>query len=352
MGKHDVFSNSRNIIHKGSGDKAIASAPDVCKTQVGNSVVPIPYPNISQSSDLSKGSKSVKVNGQPAALKDSNFSSSKGDQAGSLKGVASGAVGDKTEFTSYSFDVKFEGKNVVRHADMTTHNKKNTIGMTMGSMTAPVIIKENEKKYKCDWKTCDEKHDHEISYSNDGCVVRAEYTGQWIEPWQTKSGKSSSKIIIKHYTNEVNKKRLDDAKKMFGTNRYPTDKHHLIPIDSIAELKQLSHNAKLVGFDVNNGKYGICLPYFVTDVFKHDLQCHRTSHPNYSAKVEDELKTLQRRCLKYCANGKQRTLLLELKELADDLRGYVKGWNRAWLLRKSAVADRKKSYKQAGLPHP
>lgn len=352
MGKHDVYANSRNIIHKGSGDKAIASAPDVCKTQVGNSVVPIPYPNISQSSDLSKGSKSVKVNGQAAALKDSNFSSSKGDQAGSLKGVASGAVGDKTEFTSYSFDAKIEGKNVVRHADMTTHNKKNTIGMTIGSMTAPVIIKDDDKKYKCDWKTCSEKHDHEINYENDGSVERGDYTGKWLEPWQTRAGKRSSKITLQHYTKEVRKKRLDDAKKMFGTNKYPTEKHHLIPVKSMSQVKNLGHNAKLLGFDINHGRYGICLPYFVTDIFKHDLQCHRTSHPNYRRKVADELVALQKKCIKYCNAGTQRRLLHDLTELTDDLREYIKDWDKAWLLRRSAVSDRKKSYQQAGLQHP
>ncbi len=124
---HDTFANSRSIIHKGSGDKAIASAPDVCKTPVGSSVVPIPYPNISQSSSLTKGSKSVKINGNPVALKGSKFATSSGDQAGTAGGVVSGVTGKAAEFITYSFDVKIEGKNVVRFADTSTHNKKNTI---------------------------------------------------------------------------------------------------------------------------------------------------------------------------------------------------------------------------------
>jgi len=84
MSKHNVFTNNRSNIHKGSGDKAVAGAPDVCKTPVGSAVVPIPYPNISQSSTLKKGSKSVKINNQPAVLKGSTFASSSGDQAGSM----------------------------------------------------------------------------------------------------------------------------------------------------------------------------------------------------------------------------------------------------------------------------
>ena len=62
VSKHNAFVDGRSIIHKGSGDKAIASAPDVCTTSAGSAVVPIPYPNISQSSDLKGGSKSVKIN--------------------------------------------------------------------------------------------------------------------------------------------------------------------------------------------------------------------------------------------------------------------------------------------------
>ncbi len=134
MSKHDVFTNSRSNIHKGSGDKAVAGAPDVCKTPVGNAVVPIPYPNISQSSTLKKGSKTVKINGQPAALKGSTFESSNGDQAGSVGGIVSGVTGKETEFVSYSFDVKIEGKNVVRHADMTTHIRSQISGVIIMAM--------------------------------------------------------------------------------------------------------------------------------------------------------------------------------------------------------------------------
>lgn len=35
--------------------------------------------------------------------------------------------------------------------------------------------------------------------------------------------------------------------------------------------------------------------------------------------------------------------------LADDLREFVTNWDYAWLLRKSAIKDREKSFKQVGL---
>lgn len=353
MSKHNVFTNSRSNIHKGSGDKAISSAPDVCKTPVGPSVVPIPYPNISQSSTLKKGSKSVKINGQPAALKGSTFESSSGDQAGSLGGIMSGVTGKETEFVSYSFDVKIEGKNVVRHADITTHNKKNTIGMVYGSVaTGGPFDDPVDKKYKCDWKKCKEQHDDEIEYNNDGCTVRSDYTGFWKKPWLSGTGKMSSKVTLAHYKSENKIKHQETAKNLLGTNQYATENHHLIPIATMGNYKKLAHNAKLLGFDINDGKYGICLPYFITDIFKHDLQSHKTNHGSYSKKVGKLLFRIEKESITYCTNNNQRQLINDLSELANDLREDIKSWNQAWLLRKSAAQDRVKSYSQAGLPHP
>ncbi|MCF6323060.1 MAG: DUF4150 domain-containing protein [Gammaproteobacteria bacterium] len=351
MSKHNVFTNSRSNIHKGSGDKAVASAPDVCKTPVGSAVVPVPYPNISQSSTLKKGSKTVKINGQPTALKGSTFASSDGDQAGSLGGIASGVTGKETEFISYSFDVKIEGRNVVRHADMTTHNKKNTMGMVLGSSTTPAVIKKN-KKYECDWKNCKGQHDDEIEYENDGCTVRSEYTGFWKEPWLSGTSKKSGKITLAHYKSENKTKHQKAAKELFGKKQYATENHHLIPIATMKKYKKLTHNAKLMGFDINDGKYGICLPYFITDIFKHDLQSHKTSHPSYSKKVGGQLRLIEKESLKYCANNNQHQLINALERYVKKLKVRIESWDKAWLLRKSAINDRVKSYNQAGVPHP
>ena len=122
-----TFSNSRGIAHKGSGGKSIVF-PDVCKTPVGPSIVPIPYPNIGQSSDTSKGPKTIKTDGQMPMVKGAQYSTSSGDEAGTAKGVASSTNKDVCEFMMYSFDVKFEGKNVCRLGDPLFHNKKNIMG--------------------------------------------------------------------------------------------------------------------------------------------------------------------------------------------------------------------------------
>lgn len=133
--------NTRTVVHKSSSGIATAF-PDVCKTPSPAGPVPIPYPNIAQSSDTAQGSKDVKVDGNPVMLKDSNFSTSTGDEAGSAGGgVVSNTTKGKAEFVNYSFDVKFEGKNVPRLGDMMLQNKMSSPNTPpMPEVQPPLIV--------------------------------------------------------------------------------------------------------------------------------------------------------------------------------------------------------------------
>ena len=122
-----TFANCRGIAHKGSGGLSIVF-PDVCKTQCGPPIIPIPYPNIGKASDTSKGPKSVKTDGKMPMVKKAVYSTSTGDEPGAHKGIISGKIKGECEFMMYSFDVKFEGKNVCRMGDPLFHNKKNIMG--------------------------------------------------------------------------------------------------------------------------------------------------------------------------------------------------------------------------------
>lgn len=122
-----TFANGKGIVHQGSGGMSVVF-PDVCKTPIGNSVVPIPYPNIGKSADTVKGPKSVKTDGKMPMVKGSKYSTSSGDEAGVKKGIKSGKIKGECEFMMYSFDIKFEGKNVCRLGDPLFHNKKNIVG--------------------------------------------------------------------------------------------------------------------------------------------------------------------------------------------------------------------------------
>lgn len=122
-----TFANTRGIAHKGSGGKSIVF-PDVCLTKVGKPIIPIPYPNIGFAKDTDKGPKSVKTDGQMPMVKGAIYTKSTGDQPGNKKGIISGTITEECEFMMYSFDVKFEGKNVCRMGDPLFHNKKNIMG--------------------------------------------------------------------------------------------------------------------------------------------------------------------------------------------------------------------------------
>lgn len=118
--------NKLSIVNEDSNGTSIAF-PDVCQTPAPPAPpIPIPYPNIAKSSDTAQGTKNVKVDGKPVCVKDSNFSTSTGDEAGSVGGVASAKTKGKAEFVNFSFDVQFEGKNVPRSFDLMLHNDKNT----------------------------------------------------------------------------------------------------------------------------------------------------------------------------------------------------------------------------------
>lgn len=131
-----VSVNNMTVVHAKS-DGMVNFMPDVCKTQVGPAVVPIPYPNIAQSQDTDQGSSTVNVDGNPIMLKSSVFSKSTGDEAGSLGGVMSGCTGGKAEFINYSFDVKVEGKNVPRLGDQMLGNKGSAVNTPPMAETQP-----------------------------------------------------------------------------------------------------------------------------------------------------------------------------------------------------------------------
>lgn len=76
--------------HSGKNAIIICLAPDVCKTQVGNAVVPIPYMIISKLEWADKTSSDVKLTNMKAFTMDARTKKVTGDEAGSLGGVKSG----------------------------------------------------------------------------------------------------------------------------------------------------------------------------------------------------------------------------------------------------------------------
>lgn len=132
--------NNLSLCHKGSNGISMATIPDVCKTPSPAGPVPIPYPNIAMSSDLAKGTTTVKADGgNMCANYGSEFSKSTGDEPGTVGGVASSTFIKEATWITFSFDVKFEGKAACRLTDKMFHNHQNTANMA-GLLQKPVVV--------------------------------------------------------------------------------------------------------------------------------------------------------------------------------------------------------------------
>jgi uncharacterized Zn-binding protein involved in type VI secretion len=177
---------SNSLVHKGSNGISAATIPDVCKTPSPGGPVPIPYPNISQSATLSKGTTTVKADGMMVAIKGSEFSLSNGDNPGVAGGVKSSTFMKESTWILYSFDVKMDGKNACRLTDKKFQNHENTADLA-GVIQLPVIPAglTAEQMVACAIHCCDnayyEKSDHEdegkdcrsLSVTKHSCVMHS-----------------------------------------------------------------------------------------------------------------------------------------------------------------------------------
>ncbi len=148
-------------MHKGSNGISIATIPDVCKTPSPAGPVPIPYPNISQSATLDKGTTTVKADGgMMIATKGSEFSLSNGDNAGVAGGVKSSTFMKESTWILYSFDVKMDGRNACRLTDKKFQNHENTADIA-GVLQVPVGMLEIDLKQVA--KDCHDKVETDVT---------------------------------------------------------------------------------------------------------------------------------------------------------------------------------------------
>ena len=154
-----VYANGNAVACKDGDIKVVAAFPDVCQSPPGppTGPVPVPYAASSFARDLRAGSKSVKIGGQPIALKNKSYfkSAPLGNEAATKSfgaGVASHQIGGKTYFAMWSMDVRAEGENLCRHNDIATSNHGSN-GNTPGTLANDRAAKppaDPEAKPKCE----------------------------------------------------------------------------------------------------------------------------------------------------------------------------------------------------------
>lgn len=103
-------------------------APDVCKTPIGSSTPPIPYPVVDYCGHDIGYAESVRFTGQKAMVFRSMTSHVHGDAPGKALGVKSGTVGKRCHPIEHAKWVRAEGSHVIRHLDKFWMNDRNTRG--------------------------------------------------------------------------------------------------------------------------------------------------------------------------------------------------------------------------------
>ncbi|MEZ4298797.1 MAG: DUF4150 domain-containing protein [Polyangiaceae bacterium] len=110
---------------KQTGWQVVSLTPDVCKTPMGSSTPPVPYPVTAELSEASDVVENVLANGYPVVVYDKSFvPMTRGDAAGSAKGVKSGTVEGKCTPDERSKTVRAGSKLIIRHDDKFWMNGK------------------------------------------------------------------------------------------------------------------------------------------------------------------------------------------------------------------------------------
>ena len=95
----------------------VSLCPDVCKTKVGSSVVPVPYPLFATFADTQKTSPNVNMQSTPAFNIESYLPNVTGNEAGKMGGVKSGVNKGIVNTQGKSSNVRINGKWAIRNID-------------------------------------------------------------------------------------------------------------------------------------------------------------------------------------------------------------------------------------------
>ncbi|MCS7466708.1 AHH domain-containing protein [Stieleria sp. ICT_E10.1] len=222
-----------------------------------------------------------------------------------------------------------------------------------------------EQLHACDWKQCEEDHKKKIDYPGDGKVKHSSnYASKWgeHEPWvmSGNAGNTGKRAELADYREETKSARYAVNAAAMTDPNYHTQKHHLISVNLFGKVSDLSHDAKLIGYDVNHINNGSCFPSYAYDIFRHDMQCHRGSHPNavYNDHIMPILLNLEKKCITYCQRDSncdtspQQGLIQNLNAISAVCFTKLLYWE--WFLRskEKALRERKESFERQNLAVP
>jgi hypothetical protein len=209
---------------------------------------------------------------------------------------------------------------------------------------------DEDETYKCDWKNCKGGHKKKIKYPNNGRTAKnSTYSDDWkakgLEPWDLYGASNVTSESYEDYANEltsINKTAKGHIEfSMSESGHYTTQKHHIIPAGVADKFTILKKNIKLVGWDINDKENGLCLPFFVNDIKRHGLQCHRGGHPKkYNKVVADILESIEDDSKNLCSTENHKALLKDLELSSQQIKKKILSWSNSFLLRSTAKQEK------------
>lgn len=103
---------------------ATSTGPDVCKTPMGSSMVPVPYITTAFFDQTVRNSKNVRLNGKEAVTTHSRVKTTVGTEPGTGKGVRDAGHKGPARIPNGSTSVKINGHEAARHGDGVELNMK------------------------------------------------------------------------------------------------------------------------------------------------------------------------------------------------------------------------------------
>ncbi|MCL4709085.1 pre-toxin TG domain-containing protein [bacterium] len=117
----------------------VCRTPDVCKTPMGSSMVPVPYQIISKFETATKTATTVNFTGEPAFNMGSYLPTVIGDEAGVGGGLKTGSHKGKCYPLTHSTSVRVQGQWLVRHDDLFEMNCSSP-GNTIGKVVYDIVV--------------------------------------------------------------------------------------------------------------------------------------------------------------------------------------------------------------------
>ena len=111
----------RNL-HKHGDPYVVSLCPCVCKTPMGKSTPPVPYPIVSSFANAQNTSPNVNFEGYPAFHENSHWPRVIGNEAGTAGGIKSGVNKGYVNANTKSSTVRVNGNYVIRHSDIMQMN--------------------------------------------------------------------------------------------------------------------------------------------------------------------------------------------------------------------------------------